>query len=24
VEIGNRPLRVFEHKVEGGRVLAYW
>jgi nitrite reductase/ring-hydroxylating ferredoxin subunit/alkylhydroperoxidase/carboxymuconolactone decarboxylase family protein YurZ len=24
VEIGNRPLRQFEHKVEGGRVLAYW
>ena len=24
VEIGNRPLRLFEHKVEGGRVLAYW
>lgn len=24
VEIGNRPLRLFEHKVEGGRILAYW
>jgi nitrite reductase/ring-hydroxylating ferredoxin subunit/alkylhydroperoxidase/carboxymuconolactone decarboxylase family protein YurZ len=24
VEIGNRPLRLFEHKVEAGRVLAYW
>ena len=24
VEIGNRPLRLFEHKVEGGRLLAYW
>ncbi len=24
VEIGNRPLRQFEHKVEGGRILAYW
>jgi nitrite reductase/ring-hydroxylating ferredoxin subunit len=24
VEIGNRPLRQFEHRVEGGRVLAYW
>ena len=23
-EIGNRPLHVFEHKVEGGRLLAYW
>ena len=21
---GNRPLRKFEHKVEGGRLLAYW
>jgi nitrite reductase/ring-hydroxylating ferredoxin subunit/alkylhydroperoxidase/carboxymuconolactone decarboxylase family protein YurZ len=21
---GNRPLRTFEHKVEGGRLLAYW
>jgi nitrite reductase/ring-hydroxylating ferredoxin subunit/alkylhydroperoxidase/carboxymuconolactone decarboxylase family protein YurZ len=21
---GNRPLREFEHKVEGGRLLAYW
>jgi nitrite reductase/ring-hydroxylating ferredoxin subunit len=24
VEIGNRPLRLFEHRIEGGRVLAYW
>ena len=24
VEVGNRPLRRFEHKVEGGRLLAYW
>ncbi len=24
VEIGNRPLRQFEHKVEGDRLLAYW
>ena len=24
VEVGNRPLRQFEHKVEGGRLLAYW
>lgn len=24
VEIGNRPLRQFEHRVEAGRVLAYW
>ncbi len=22
--VGNRPLRRFEHKVEGGRLLAYW
>ena len=21
---GNRPLRRFEHKIENGRVLAYW
>jgi nitrite reductase/ring-hydroxylating ferredoxin subunit/alkylhydroperoxidase/carboxymuconolactone decarboxylase family protein YurZ len=21
---GNRPLRKFEHKIEGGRLLAYW
>ena len=21
---GNRPLRQFEHKIENGRVLAYW
>ncbi len=24
VEIGNRPLREFEHRLEGGRLLAYW
>lgn len=24
VENGNRPLRRFEHKVEDGRLLAYW
>jgi len=24
VEIGKRPLRSFEHKVEEGRVLAFW
>ena len=24
VEVGNRPLRRFEHKVEGDRLLAYW
>jgi len=24
VEVGNRPLRHFEHKVENGRLLAYW
>jgi nitrite reductase/ring-hydroxylating ferredoxin subunit len=24
VEVGNRPLRRFEHKVENGRLLAYW
>ena len=24
VEKGNRPLRRFEHKVEGGRLLAHW
>ena len=24
VEIGNRPLRQFEHKLEEGRLLAYW
>ena len=24
VEKGNRPLRRFEHKVENGRLLAYW
>jgi len=24
VAVGNRPLRRFEHKVEGGRLLAYW
>ncbi len=23
-EIGDRPLRAFEHKVTDGRVLAYW
>jgi nitrite reductase/ring-hydroxylating ferredoxin subunit len=23
-EIGNRPLRRFEHKVDGGRLSAYW
>ena len=22
--VGNRPLRNFEHKVEAGRLLAYW
>ena len=24
VETGNRPLRRFEHKIENGRLLAYW
>ena len=24
VEVGNRPLRRFEHKIEAGRLLAYW
>jgi len=24
VDIGNRPLRRFEHKVENGRLSAYW
>jgi nitrite reductase/ring-hydroxylating ferredoxin subunit/alkylhydroperoxidase/carboxymuconolactone decarboxylase family protein YurZ len=24
VEKGNRPLRRFEHKLESGRLLAYW
>ena len=24
VEVGNRPLREFEHRVENGRLLAYW
>lgn len=24
VETGNRPLNRFEHKIEGGRLLAYW
>jgi len=24
VETGNRPLRRFEHKVEAGRLSAYW
>jgi len=24
IEVGNRPLRQFEHKVEGDRLLAYW
>ncbi|HIP53626.1 MAG TPA: carboxymuconolactone decarboxylase [Chromatiales bacterium] len=24
VEVGNRPLRRFEHKVEGDRLLAKW
>jgi len=24
VEKGNRPLNRFEHKIENGRVLAYW
>ncbi len=24
IENGNRPLRHFEHKVENGRLLAYW
>jgi nitrite reductase/ring-hydroxylating ferredoxin subunit/alkylhydroperoxidase/carboxymuconolactone decarboxylase family protein YurZ len=24
VEKGNRPLRQFEHKIEGGRLLAFW
>lgn len=23
-EIGNRPLRAFEHKLEDGQLLAYW
>jgi nitrite reductase/ring-hydroxylating ferredoxin subunit/alkylhydroperoxidase/carboxymuconolactone decarboxylase family protein YurZ len=24
IEIGNRPLRQFDHKVEGGRLHAFW
>ncbi len=24
VEVGSRPLRRFDHKVEDGRLLAYW
>ncbi len=24
VEVGNRPLRRFEHKIENGRLLARW
>ena len=24
IEVGNRPLRRFEHKVEDGRLMAYW
>ena len=24
VAVGDRPLRLFEHKVENGRMLAYW
>jgi nitrite reductase/ring-hydroxylating ferredoxin subunit/alkylhydroperoxidase/carboxymuconolactone decarboxylase family protein YurZ len=24
VEIGNRPLQEFEHKIEGDTLLAYW
>jgi nitrite reductase/ring-hydroxylating ferredoxin subunit/alkylhydroperoxidase/carboxymuconolactone decarboxylase family protein YurZ len=24
VEIGNRPLRRFEHKIDGDRVLVWW
>jgi nitrite reductase/ring-hydroxylating ferredoxin subunit/alkylhydroperoxidase/carboxymuconolactone decarboxylase family protein YurZ len=24
VDVGNRPLRRFEHKLEDGRLLAYW
>jgi nitrite reductase/ring-hydroxylating ferredoxin subunit/alkylhydroperoxidase/carboxymuconolactone decarboxylase family protein YurZ len=24
VAVGNRPLREFEHKVEDGRLLAFW
>jgi len=24
LEVGNRPLRAFEHKIEDGRLLAYW
>ena len=24
VAVGDRPLRLFEHKVENGRLLAYW
>ena len=24
VDVGSRPLRSFEHKVEAGRLLAYW
>ena len=24
VEIGNRPLREFEHKIEDGQLLAFW
>ncbi len=24
VEVGSRPLRRFEHKIEDGRLLAYW
>ncbi len=23
-QIGNRPLREFEHKIEDGQLLAYW
>ena len=24
VAVGDRPLRLFEHKVDNGRLLAYW
>ncbi|GMQ90880.1 MAG: hypothetical protein BMS9Abin11_0185 [Gammaproteobacteria bacterium] len=24
VEVGNRPLNQFEHKLENGKLLAYW
>jgi hypothetical protein len=24
VEVGTRPLNEFEHRIENGRVQAYW